>query len=133
MSHTTCWHEFTKHGFGSCNKKDKYRGYLSREVVFRLAIDVKTADFELKNRGFYENHSFTKTMDLDLKASFYENWILSPKTMVFAKTTDFGKNCSFWVDLRSNTAKTTFPTDPSRGQHQILKSMDSLWNKRPLA
>ena len=34
----------------------KYRGYLSRQVVFRLAIDVKTADFELNNHSFfYEN------------------------------------------------------------------------------
>ena len=37
---------------------------------------------------------------------------------------DFDENCRFWADLSSKTAKTTFPTQPSTGQHQTLKSMD---------
>ena len=46
------------------------------------------------------------------------------KTGFWSKTTVFGKNHSFQTDLSSETAKTTFPTQPSTGQHQTLKSMD---------
>ena len=69
------------------------------------------------------------------------------KTEVFMKTATFGrktavfdenhtvraKNCSFWADLSSETGKTTFPTQPSRGQHQTLKSMDFSVKQRSLA
>ena len=47
------------------------------------------------------------------------------RTVYFGlKTAVFGENCSFQADLSSETAKTTFPTQPSTGQHQTLKSMD---------
>ena len=41
-----------------------------------------------------------------------------------SKNRGFGENCSFQADLSSETAKTTFPTQPSAGQHQTLKFMD---------
>ena len=60
------------------------------------------------------------------------------------KTVNFNKNCGFWsencrfdencgfwsencgfqADLSSETAKITFPTQPSTGQHQTLKYID---------
>ena len=40
------------------------------------------------------------------------------------KTAVFGENHSFPADLSSETAKTTFPSQPSTGQHQTLKSMN---------
>ena len=40
------------------------------------------------------------------------------------KTADFDENCNFQADLISETAKTTFPTQPSKGQHQKLRSID---------
>ena len=40
------------------------------------------------------------------------------------KTVDFDENCNFQADLISETAKTTFPTQPSKGQHQTLRSID---------
>ena len=41
------------------------------------------------------------------------------------KTVDFDKNHSFQADVSSVIAKTTFPTQPSIGQHQTLKSIIS--------
>ena len=53
-----------------------------------------------------------------------KNVVSGLKTAVFDENHSFGENHSFWADLRSETVKTTFPIQPSRGKHKTLKSMD---------
>ena len=92
--------------------------------------------------------TLTKTADLDgnpwflmkICSFWWKPQVFWWKSMqILMKTTDFDRNlqfflwklqilvwkpCSFQADLSSETTKTTFPTQPSTGQHQTLKSMD---------
>ena len=94
-------------------------------MFFRLVIDLDVSLLKSK-----KNHSFCWKLQILMKTvDFVENCVfcLKPvlmKTMFLMKTMVFGENCGFWADLRSETAKSTFPFQPSRGQHQTLKSVD---------
>ena len=62
---------------------------------------------------------FLKTAVFNLqKVQFLKTAVLNPQKSVFIK------KCSFWADLRSETAKTTFPSQPSTQQQETLTSMD---------
>ena len=106
----------------------KCRDYLSRQVVFHFTFDVvllkaqremaKIVDFDENRRFWRKPQILTKTMDFDENCRFL--W----KPQILMITMDFDEKCNFQADLISETAKTTFPTQPSKGQHQTLRSID---------